>query len=340
MSRFERSIAWSVGGHLAIMLLAIYGLPNIREHKVETVQSIAIDVIDISDALQKAGEIKAAEVPAPRKSPEQAKEPAKEPQKETPKPPVPVVPPQPKVQPQKPDPKDEEEDQPEKPVVKPVAKPEPKPLPKPKEDLDPDALMKKINEAQEKPKPKPVEKPVEKPTEKPVEKPQEKVKTTNSAAFDPNKLSQLLNKDKPSQTANNTPSKPTQVRNNAGGVENSKTTASTKGAPQGLGAKLNQSQYAALQNMIREQVSNKFSPPPGGIEGAPKVRLAISVNPDGSVSGMPRILNSSNEPNFRAVAEAAQRAVRRASPLKLPPEQYNSENGWKEIEFIFDPSQI
>jgi hypothetical protein len=40
---------------------------------------------------------------------------------------------------------------------------------------------------------------------------------------------------------------------------------------------------------------------------------------------------------FRSAAEAAQRAVLKCAPLKLPVEQYEI---WKEIKFNFDPSKM
>lgn len=331
--KFRRSIGWSLAGHVAILALAIFGLPNIREHKVEPIESIAIDVVDFSDAPQRAGE-KAAP-----KSPEIKQKQVEKPAAETPQPkpePKPKevtapAPTPPKVQP-KPEPE-----------VKPQPKPEPKVEPKPQEKFDPDALMKKINEAQkpkeqpkeqpkEEPKPqKPVEKPAEKPAAKPQPTPSESTSKptqtqTSTSNFDPTKISQLLNKEKPTASAGQ-------------GVVG-KPQEATQGAPKGLGAKLTQSQYAALQGMIREQVSKCWSPPAGGGGADIKVKLEIAMNPDGSLSGMPQVTNSSNDPNFRPVAESAVRAVRRCAPLKLPADQYNSENGWKEIEFIFDPSQI
>ncbi len=40
---------------------------------------------------------------------------------------------------------------------------------------------------------------------------------------------------------------------------------------------------------------------------------------------------------FESLEDAALRAVRSCQPFKLPPESYD---GWKDIEWVFDPRQM
>ena len=69
------------------------------------------------------------------------------------------------------------------------------------------------------------------------------------------------------------------------------------------------------------------------------VKIPIVLQPDGEVTAAQivdraRMLRPGEE-FFRAMAESAQRAVLRASPLRnLPPEQYSQ---WREITFTFRP---
>ena len=71
------------------------------------------------------------------------------------------------------------------------------------------------------------------------------------------------------------------------------------------------------------------------------VAVNIRLNPDGSLSGVPKIEDTARlgrDPFFRAVAESAQRALRDPAcmPLKLPYENYDL---WKNIIFTFDPKE-
>ena len=67
--------------------------------------------------------------------------------------------------------------------------------------------------------------------------------------------------------------------------------------------------------------------------------LAFDLNPDGSLSGRPRVVSqtgvtASNSPQKELHAERAIRAVQLAAPFDLPPEYYEA---WKRVtSFRFD----
>jgi glycosyltransferase A (GT-A) superfamily protein (DUF2064 family) len=69
-------------------------------------------------------------------------------------------------------------------------------------------------------------------------------------------------------------------------------------------------------------------------------RLAVHLNPDGSLAALPVVLGQSgvdadNGAEAPRMAEAASLAVIRCAPLRLPPEQYALI--WRSIELTFSP---
>jgi hypothetical protein len=69
------------------------------------------------------------------------------------------------------------------------------------------------------------------------------------------------------------------------------------------------------------------------------VQLRIEVGPDRSVRRV-TIQDQARlerDPTFRAVAEAAYRAVERSSPLQLPPDKYSL---WHDLLFNFRPRDL
>jgi colicin import membrane protein len=84
-----------------------------------------------------------------------------------------------------------------------------------------------------------------------------------------------------------------------------------------------------------------FNPPVGASAGQVTVPvLDIRFNADGSLSGEPRILKAGPSPLDRAVAEAAQRAVRRCSPYNIPAKFAPYYDAWKQWSVYFDVSSI
>jgi colicin import membrane protein len=62
--------------------------------------------------------------------------------------------------------------------------------------------------------------------------------------------------------------------------------------------------------------------------------VRIALNEDGSLSGMPEILESPSGTYAVVAPESVVRAVRRCAPYDLPVEKYED---WREIEITFDP---
>lgn len=91
---------------------------------------------------------------------------------------------------------------------------------------------------------------------------------------------------------------------------------------------------------IRHQIQQCWSVPAGVRDAADmRVRIHVSLRQDGSlinsqIVSTPRL----SEPNYRAAAESAQRAVHSCSPLKdLPVEKYQR---WRELTLTFDPKEL
>jgi hypothetical protein len=95
-----------------------------------------------------------------------------------------------------------------------------------------------------------------------------------------------------------------------------------------------------LGNMIREQISRCWSPPPGARDADTLlVSLEIAVDPNGEVLRVNVVdgVRMAVDPFFRSAAESAKRAVRICAPLDLPADKYDI---WKQIKFNFDPSKM
>jgi outer membrane biosynthesis protein TonB len=78
--------------------------------------------------------------------------------------------------------------------------------------------------------------------------------------------------------------------------------------------------------------------------GAPDPRalvlsLKIQFNQDGSVAGMPQLVETQglSDPYFRAASESAIRAVKMCAPYALPVEKYET---WSNVTVVFDPTKM
>ncbi len=153
--------------------------------------------------------------------------------------------------------------------------------------------------------------------------------------FDPSKIASLLG-DKPSSSDSAMKDVRDASRKAAAARETSPET--TAGTSRGTATKLSMSQRTGIDNAVREQVMQCWNPPFGASsDGSLAVRVHFTLNADGSLSGGPEVMNSSSNPAFRAAADAATRAVRRCSPLKLPAEAYDY---WRQVNINFDPKDM
>jgi hypothetical protein len=63
----------------------------------------------------------------------------------------------------------------------------------------------------------------------------------------------------------------------------------------------------------------------------------LELNQDGSVDGVPSVLESPQGQYSTTAPESALRAVRRCAPYDLPAEKYDS---WKQVKVTFDPKDM
>ena len=213
-------------------------------------------------------------------------------------------------------PKKETKPAPAKENPKPASAPPP-PEPEQQAVVIPDQTKPKEPEKVEK---KPEEKPEEKPKKKTEEKKKEKKK--DKAELD-NLLASVLNE----QAAEPTPEKP---KKQAAAEPEESTGPQTE-----LISEIPMT--SGDEDGIRSQIEQNWNL--GSAAGAPNleqilVELRIELQPDGTVTRV-ELLNNQADPYFRSIAEGAVRAVKRASPLKLPPGKY-----WPTIKLRFRPSEI
>jgi len=91
---------------------------------------------------------------------------------------------------------------------------------------------------------------------------------------------------------------------------------------------------------LRSQMMKCWNVPVGAPDPTALVlRLRVALNQDGSVVGMPQLLDTLglSDPYFRAASESAIRAVKMCGPYKLPVEKYDA---WNDVVVTFDPTKM
>lgn len=163
----------------------------------------------------------------------------------------------------------------------------------------------------------------------------EKAAKAAERKFDPSKIASLLgDKASTSQSAMK------DVRDPSRKAASARDAApeTTAGTSRGTATKHSASQIAGVQDAIRSQVMQCWSPPVGATaDGSLAVKVTFTLNADGTLSSSPTVTNSSSNPAFRAAAGAATRAVVRCAPLKLRMEDYDI---WREVNITFDPKEM
>jgi colicin import membrane protein len=345
--------------HAALLIIAIVGLGSAKPLEPEVVESIAVDLVPISDVTNiRQGSLQSkvvqTDTPAVAKSDkpaelaqktgntEQDQPTPEETNKSTPAPvvntaPKPVQTPQPKPEPDPvPDPV---------PEPKPVAAPDPTPVPEPvptpvaapkpdpvKQDAEPQKEV-----ATEKPTDAPAAQVAPMPASKPPTlqkapaKPQPVVKTADST---PKKAD---SPKKQTEQAKTPSSKSDKIADQVAELINSeKSRGATTGAggeptlgkTTGRSATLTQSQLDGLV----AQIKSCMSVPPGAAEAGITAQLHFNIDAQGNVTAMPDILSSGSTQLDRALAAAAQRAVMRCGPYMMATGQ--------EIQATFDPREL
>ncbi|MGQ7794154.1 cell envelope biogenesis protein TolA [Faunimonas sp. B44] len=339
----------SIAGHLAILAAGLAAIPETRPFTVDAIEAMPVELVDIAEATDlrqgdRKAEIAPAETPQPKATvkaeqptPKAAERPAEKPveaaREPAPKPPEPT----PQVAEKPPEP-------PREPAPKPVrdviaeAKPEPTPepkqvaaLPKPVDTPAPAEAAPEAQPAEVQAPSPPRQRPqppkqVAQPKAEPVapktpEKPKQVAEARpEKPKFDTNDIAALLNKQQPA----------------GGGDPNPGAEPQTLGSIDGRAdAAMTQSEIEALKGMLYRC----WNPPRGVREaGALAVTVSISLQPDGSLATMPRIVGGVFDSLSQIAAESAVRAVQVCAPYNiLPPAKYES---WREIEFTFDPREM
>jgi colicin import membrane protein len=337
----KTGVTTSVVAHAALLIVAIMGLGSAKPLEPEVVESIAVDLVPISDITNiRQGSLESTvvktETPAVVKTetPAQLAQKAGNTEEDQPKPeetakstPAPVVNTAPKpVETPQPKPEPDPVKEPV-PTPQPVAEPDPAPSP---DDAEPQqvvatdtatdapaaqvAPMPALRPAQlQKAPPKPVVKTAEvtpkktetpkKQTEQSKDKPQEQAKIADQVA-------ELINSEK------------------SRGATTGQGGDPTLGKTTGKSATLTQSQLDGLVAQIKQCMSV----PPGAAEAGITAQLHFSLDGQGNVTGTPDIVNAAQSQLERALASAAQRAVMRCGPYAMAPNQ--------EVQATFDPREL
>src|SRR3984893_12796476 len=192
---------------------------------------------------------------------------------------------------------------------KPVEPPK-KPAPK----FKPDQLAKLLDQEKQKEKQKPAAKPRSggEPTE-----PQQK--------FDPGDIAKFLNKEAPQ-------------RKQASGHDLSQ--VASLGSPTASAAKMSPSLWDQLDGLLQEQYKRCWNFAGLGAQQKYIPEIHVQYTQDGSLIGQPVLLNPPSDPNLRALAESAMRAVRRCDPLRIPSQYQLYYDQWKGRIVRFDPDEM
>jgi outer membrane biosynthesis protein TonB len=112
-------------------------------------------------------------------------------------------------------------------------------------------------------------------------------------------------------------------------------------SPASLGVDEGRPSAAMTQNeldALRARIKDCWFPPLGWSDPAEvRVRVRMALNPDGTLSGAPVVLEAPSGTYSRRAPESALTALRRCAPYDLPPEKYET---WREVEIRFDPIEM
>lgn len=297
--------------HLAIVLLILFGLPDLFASDEMVIEPVAVQLATVADLTAAPKSVptppkpvvKPADTPPPPapeapSPPPTPTPPAPKQVEETPPPPPEPTPPPPEPAPPQPQPAQTLPDLPAPEVVPDKTAPDQPPPEEAKADVPPPPVL-RPPQPPDQAKPKPPKKP-----------PQQ------TADF--NSLLKNLTKQDQTASASDTPPAPPQEDN-------------ATSAP--IGQQLTSSELDA----VRSQIAGCWYIDPGK-KGADSIVVEIGVTllPDGTVQKAD-ILNQSqmSDPVYRAAAEAAQRAIYKCQKLDLPPGKYEL---WKNTTFRFKPS--
>jgi len=109
----------------------------------------------------------------------------------------------------------------------------------------------------------------------------------------------------------------------------------TAGKATGKAAALTQSEIGALI----AQIKKCWTLLPSEMDAGLSVELSAEFNRDGSVNGMPKVVQTDSSPMGASIARAAQRAIAQCGPYTMPAEKYDGPVGWHQIEITMVTSE-
>ena len=297
----RKSLITSLVLHGGVLVAALIVLPNPDKFKVQPQDAIQVDISKLTDESKRKATSKTAEKPVEKAAPKKTEV-------------VKKVEPAPKVA-----------EEVKKAVKEAVAEPPP-PAPKveePKKEepkpLDPDPLKDLLKKVEEEPKPK---EEVKKAEVKPVKKPEEKKQKKKKPELNTDDIAAFLNKTDDEKTA---PQQTAEVT-----AEPEQGVADILGADDALAA--------TLVDALRQKLAGCWSVPPGAREANITVKVRFFLNPDGSVAGLPEVLNGSADPLFATTAQSAVSAVMECKPYDFfPADRYDL---WKDNTVNFNPNMM
>lgn len=323
MERAEKiGLGVATAGHVLLFGLLSAGFlatPNPLKLKTPPMEVSMVDEVALQSTAPK---ISAAPPPpsiAPEEGPTQDAKPSPEPEI-LPEPQPEPVPAPPKPQP-KPQPKPVPKPTPPKEVAKPApAKPKPAP---PKKEV-----------AKVAPKPKPApEKPVAKAKPTPAKPKPAAAAPAKSAAKAPAKTRTDAPTRASGQGKADKPKGSLLGNDFLKGIDTNADAPRRPPAPAPAAA-MGPAQKSALNSEIRRQLKPHWKAPTGADAELLRTELRVELSKDGSVIGTPEVvrqtgITASNKTQAKLHAEQAIKAVRLASPFKLPPQFYDE---WRVLE--------
>lgn len=327
----RKSVAASLGLHAAILVAALVVLPspNVDMKPQEAIQVDITNIGAVNKVMATSKDGEKTEKPAQKKTETLVKtDPAEKVDKKVQKAvkeaaadPTPPPKPEPKPEPPKPEPpKPEPKPEPPKPQPKPEP---PKPEPPPP---DPNALNNLIKDTiKEEPKKEPPKEQPKKPDVKPAEQ-----KTAAAPVKKGEKKVATLNTDEVAAMLN---------KLDASAAPDSASATDGKPAKGAKTFKGNDDQMSAtILSAMVSKLKDCWDVPPGAREGNVIVQVHFMLNKDGSVAGMPEVMNGSADPLFDLTARSAVAAVMNCQNYDfLPKDRYDL---WKDNEINFNPNMM
>ncbi|HEX4297448.1 MAG TPA: hypothetical protein VHZ56_05450 [Devosia sp.] len=339
----KTGVTTSVIAHAALLIVAIVGLGSARPVEPEAVESIAVDLVPISDVTNiRAGSLDSKVVQTDTPAIVEASKPAELAQptgntaEDQPTPeatskttPAPVENTAPKPAP---DPAPEKAPDPVKdptpPTPAPVAAPDPAPTP-----VQPQQQQEVTTATDDTPADNVAPTPATRPVQLQKALVKDPPKDTKVATVIPKKTTTAAQPDQsktPPDPQAKTADKVAELLNamDSRGATTGDGGSPTLGKTTGKSATLTQSQLDGLV----AQIKNCMNVPAGAADAGVTAELHFILDASGNVTQMPDILSDTSTPLARALASAAQRAVMRCGPYAMAVNQ--------EVQATFDPRDL